>query len=286
MDGPFLPWWMLLLLGAWAVALTIWQNPFAHRELRFWSGALTVAYLGLILLTANLGPTEPEATSSIRSASLSHFFAIVFMTVSLLAGIQIVGCVSVMTKQVGYLLLTIANALFCVCLDRIEIAIGLGIVACYLARSLHRSGTFSSLVAKGSSFRDYFRLNHSLRIGNTGSEFLLGAFNVVFTIMLIGTLSYSLRVETTPPATGPGHSVLPSHEFLKRFQPHSASLEQYATGQTSALDQIFGSRADLLMLPAVIIFLTLGSFLTEPNLCTSPNINETCERQEGPANEV
>ena len=50
MDEPFLPWWLVLLLGMWAVALAVWQHPSVHREVRLWAGFLILVYSGLIFL--------------------------------------------------------------------------------------------------------------------------------------------------------------------------------------------------------------------------------------------
>ena len=261
MDETFLPSWLLLLLGLWALALTVWQNRFAHHELRFWSGISTIAYLGLFLLTISAGPPFVEPRPAGERFSNSDFVALACLAISLISAIWSLGRLTATTKAVCYFSFTLANAAFCASMGHTELAIALLIVAAIEAKSLHQNGCIASITWSVQGLRTFFRPLPPAREARTGADLLTGAFNVVLTIALIGTLSYSLRTETTRPATGPGHTALPSRDYLKRFQVRASQ-----PGETSSsLDLALGARSDIIVLTAVLVFLTLGSTLMEPN---------------------
>lgn len=261
MNETFLPWWLLLLLGLWALALTIWQNPHAHRELRFWSGVSAIAYLGLFFLAVGAGSRPSESQPAADAASGWMYVELVCIGFSLVAAIWSLGRLSASAKELCYLLFTLANAGICACLQSAELAFGLLIIAAMTAWPLYKKVSRASIHSAINGLRDQFRLIDSSKDARTGDDLLLGLFNVLFTIALIGTLSYALRIETTRPATGPGHTVLPSQDYLKRIHSSSSPAKE----QASPIDLALGQRSDLIVLTAVLVFLVLGTTLTDSN---------------------
>src|SRR5258708_1816219 len=126
MEESFLPWWLILLLVMCAVALTLWQSAFIHRELRLWSGLATLVYLGLIFLVLR---SNSVASSSLSAASspggIAYLGSIIGMAISLTASLWLLGRGSLHSRHLSYLLLTIVNAVACVLWNEPEVAMTL-----------------------------------------------------------------------------------------------------------------------------------------------------------------
>ena len=80
--------------------------------------------------------------------------------------------------------------------------------------------------------------------------------------MLLGTLAYSLRIETNRAGANPQYTALPSRGQLDSI--HSRTGE--SKPDRPLLDLAFGQRADLVVLAGAIVFLCLAMTLNDkPN---------------------
>ena len=115
MDEPFLPWWLMLLLAMWATAFAVWRQPAFHREVRLWAGLLTLVYVALIFLALGFGAHRPSAgPSPLANVRLLDLGLAICIVTSLAASVWIFGGIAVRGRQVCYVILTLANAAYCV----------------------------------------------------------------------------------------------------------------------------------------------------------------------------
>lgn len=255
MDEPFLPWWLMLLLAMWAIALTVWQFPAIHREIRLWAGLSVLVYLGLIFVALGLGPRSDGKDLAISSQSvLMHVGMAICIAISLTAGVGVSGRVSPTIRRLCYVGLTLANAGACALLQAPEISITLVLVAILAARPLVRDwGQF--IIRPRQQWRQVNWFSDEPVTRNAMDQYwLMGAVNAILACLVIGTLAYSLRYETSRTVPSPRRTALPSLDQLERI--HSASSTPGR--DTGLLDLAFGERSDVVVLIAVIVFLCLA----------------------------
>ena len=267
MNDSFIPWWLALLLGMWAVALTLWVHSSVHREVRLWSGLSTLVYLALIFLALRVSPRQdlPLVTRSTLSRVADFSFA-VCLAVSLTASVYCSGRVSLPCRRLGYLIHTFANACLCALLHQPEVALGLLIVVGVVARPLVRNAAIPS----STSVRKWLITAIQFPGGPDSSEkraeyWLVGGLVGVLAFTLFGTISYTLRSETSRVASSPRHPMLPTRDRLNEVLANQHSSDRVA----SPLDLAFGRRSDLLILMTVIVFLHLAMSMSHDSGATT-----------------
>ena len=256
MNDSFIPWWLALLLGMWAVALTLWVHPSVHREVRLWSGLLTLVYLALIFLALRVNPRQdlPSLTRSTLSRIADFSFA-VCLAASLAASVYCLGPVSLKFRRLGYLIHTFANACLCVFLHQPEIALGLLIVVGVGARELVCDGSISGSTSVHEWLIAAIRFTSGpVSSAKWGEYWLVGGLVSILAFTLFGTISYALRTETSRVASSPRHTMLPTRDRLSEVLVNQSDPDRIA----SPLDLVVGRRSDLLVLMTVIIFLHLA----------------------------
>ena len=253
MNDPFIPWWLVLLLGMWAVALALWVHPNVHREVRLWSGLSTLIYLALIFfaLPANSRHDLPLVAHSTLSRVADFSFA-VGLAASLIASVYCSGRVSLRCRRVGYLVHTFANACVCAFLHQPEVALGLLIVFGVVARPLVRNVS----IPNSTSVRRWLTSAIEFRGGPVSSEkrgenWLVGGVVSILAFTFFGTIFYTQRCEISYVASSPRHSVLPIRDRLNEILVNQTGPGRAA----SSLDLALGSRSELLVLMTVIVFL-------------------------------
>lgn len=262
MGEPFLPWWLVLLLGMWSTALTLWRHPSVPRELCGWSGLATLIYSGLILLALVTGvpsTDSPVPTGGAPHLSVRWGLSICCMVV-LATSIWIVGRTTTDSRRLCYTVLTAANAAVCALLGSPEIAVGLIFVGiCSVPKEWLRHFRQPT---RGSHFRfkQVFALTGPESVSHRSEETLIaGMLSIVSACLVIGTLAYSLRVETSRVATSTRYSTLPAPLIHDRLQS--------AVGETdhkeSSLQLASGRRGDILVLLAVLAFISLAAARSE-----------------------
>jgi len=243
-----LPWWLVLLLGVWVAGLSVWSWPRAKREVRWGAGLLSLAYLGLLFAALGGDPRVVQAQGVIPrgAAALSWAFA-VSGAVAVLAGVFLLGRPAGRGQLAWFLVLTVANAASCFVCG----AAGVGwtllavssVTGMVLGRELRR-GTrpmWSEWLPAPQSA--------SIPIG------LVGATGFVLALMLVGTLRYTVRVETLRSTASHRFSAMPSVDRVR------SALETEADfGSTAGpFELAFGRRADVIVLLAALAFLVLAT---------------------------
>jgi hypothetical protein len=262
MGEPFLPWWLILLLGMWATALTLWRHPSIPRELCWWSGLATLIYSALILvaLIPGIPSNVSSATSAIGTNSLVRWELMLCCAVTLSTGIWIVGRTSTGSRCLCYVILTITNGGACALLGSPELAIGLVFVGLLSLRTRWLS-ELQLITADGRRrLKQIFELALAETTTQRSDEsWISGLLSIVSACLLIGTLAYSLRIETSRVTTSTRYSALPTQLIRDRL---SSPADETAR-QVSALQLSTGSRGDLLVLLAVITFISLAAARSE-----------------------
>jgi hypothetical protein len=249
MDEPFLPWWLMLLLGMWAAAIVVWQHPLKNREVRLWAVALALVYLGLIFVALGC---MPAANQVIPTACA---------VVSLISGIWMMGQISARSGRICYVVTTVANATFCGLVQGPEIACGLLLVAGVTAKPLIQEWYQSPSRSLRRSLAELIQIRvGSDKLASAGELWLAGGLCGILACLFIGTLSYALRIESTRTTSTDRFSVLPSRDLLDRINSNSREPGEEST----LLDLVSGQRADVVVLLAAIVFLCLANSLDDP----------------------
>lgn len=252
MDEPFLPGWLIVLLCLWAAALTFWQNPSVNREIRSWAGLLTLIYLGLIFLVLGNGQrTIGSIAQALLNSGAKTIGCTVCIIISLMAGVGLLGPFRPRRRRMCYIILTVANAVFCWLVQGFEIASALLVYAAIIAWPLlsnvsRAAPEHAQPIAEES--------NASPAPHEHGEFLLVGGLNVILACLVIGTLAYSLRMETARAITTPRYSSLPSLAVLERNRPTHSNSDREST----LIDLATESRAEIVILLAVIAFLSLA----------------------------
>ena len=256
MDQLFLPWWTVLLLGMWAAAITLWIHPSVHREMRFWAGISTVVYLVLIFIALGGGPHVKASGVPVSSPfSLANLALAAGFAVTLIASVWTLGRVSQKSKQVCYVVLTLANAGIVFLFQQVEVGIGLLIVAGLNLWPLIQKGSFPWRVSWPERFADFVHLMRLEGRSETPGEFgLIGGVTGLMVFTLLGTISFSSRVEATRTTSSQRQSAPPSREQIETV----LGKHKPAGNHVSVVDLLFGARSDLVVLMAIIVFLTLA----------------------------
>ena len=257
MNDPFIPWWLVLLLGMWAVALALWVHPNVHREVRLWSGLSTLIYLALIFfaLPAQPAPHElPMVTHSALSRAADLGFA-VCLAASLAASVYCSGRVSLKCRRVGYLIHILANACICLFLHQPEVAFGLLIVFGVVLRPLIRNVSIPNSTSVHRWLISALQFGDGpVSSGKQGENWLVGGLVSILAFTFFGSIFYSLRSEISRVASSPRYSALPIRERLNEILVSQNRHDRTA----SLVDLAFGSRSDLLVLMTVLVFLLLA----------------------------
>ena len=262
MDDPLFPWWSVLLVGMWAVALTLWLHPAIHREVRLWAGLSSLVYLILIYLALGGNPRPQTAVpSSSTSDRVIDLLLAICVVVSLITSVWLLGRIPLLSRCICYLVLTLANAGVCAVMHQPEVAMGLVIVAALASRPLVREWPRLKSRSRREWFADFTRFtDETIFPDNRGEFYLIGSLAGALALVSLGTISYSFRVEASRTTASPRHTALPSHEQLDRILP----IGKGSFRETRLINLVFGARADIVVLMMVVVFLSLAITLNNP----------------------
>ncbi|WP_373653102.1 MULTISPECIES: hypothetical protein [unclassified Schlesneria] len=268
MDDPFLPWWLVLLLGMWAVALTLWHSPQVHREIRLWAGLATLVYCVMIFLA--LGGGQAGAVSPLKAGDLIPFS---LMAIGITAAVAVMSRLLFEGRQLAYVLLAVANALLCFYWKQFEA--GLGLLAIGTIRSVSLVQIFAR--QERQSVREHLVQLTTIQPGsssddNRGDYLLIGSLTVVVALLLIGTLAYAVRTETARAISSPRHAILPPAELLSEvFAPQPPTQDRPRLSEL-----LVGARADIIVLLTVVVFLHLAMtrMADRPGQNPSPDLSD------------
>ena len=269
MNDPFIPWWLAVLLGMWSVALTLWVRSNVHREVRLWSGLATLVYLALIFLALRVNPRQDfPSTSRSAYAQLADFGFGVCLAVSLSASVYCSGRISPHCRRLGYLVHTLANACICMLFQQPEVAFGLLIVVGVVARPLVRNLSKQKSISVREWLMSAIQFNDEPdSLKERGNYWLVGLLVGILAFTLFGTISDTLRSETSHVTSSPRHTALPSRDRLNEVLVSRNAPDRVV----SLLNLALGHRSDLVVLTTVIVFLYLGMSMG----------NDSCVKSEG-----
>ena len=170
------------------------------------------------------------------------------------------GRISLRSCRICYVVMTVSNAGFCGLAQQPEIAVGLLIVAVFSARQPTLEW-FRTASRDGREWlSDFIRFtDDSVPAEKAGESWLVGCLNFILACVLIGSLAYSLRVESTRNIQSPRHTAIPTRDQLDRFHLGVNG----STKEPLLFDLAFGHRGDVVVLLAAILFLSLAVALND-----------------------
>ncbi|WP_010586351.1 hypothetical protein [Schlesneria paludicola] len=262
MEESYLPWWLIVLLGMWVASFAVWQHPRVHREIRVWSGIASWVYLLLIFVALGIGLTN--SGFSFLPRDIIQGGLAICISLGLAASVWMRGRFTADSQSISYVLMTLASAGFCLSVGAMWMAAGLCLVAAIAAKPLMGELIRIWRSVSPDEGRQRWRNLVRFRPASHSSEWsdtfwLSGILNGVLACVLVGTLAYSIRVETTRINRSPRHSTLPSQEQLMRFHRRHSPLPP----ESPRLELSIGSRVDLIVLLSGIVFLCLSMSLDE-----------------------
>lgn len=255
MDEAFLPWWVVVLLGMWSISLTVWQHPSVHREVRLWAGLLSLVYMALIFLALGMGlRTSISAPNQLTRILLSYLGLGLCGLLSLSASVLLLARISRSSRQLCYVVVTLANAGLCAILQRGVISSGLLIVAAIAATPLFVKGT--SRLPKQKLWSELLQFDvNSAAMEQPGKSWLTGGLTMLLACVFLGTSAYALRYEVSRENGTSRITVLPARAQVDALLFSGNA----ATAEPSLLNYIAATRADIVVLMAAIVFLALAS---------------------------
>jgi len=247
-----LPWWLVLLLGVWVAGLAVWSWPRAQRQVRWGAGLLSLVYL-VLLFTALSG--DPRIVSAIgavpRGTAAVSWVFVASSAVTLLAGVFLLGRPSGRGSLAWLLVLTTANAVSGFVCGAASVGAALlavsAVIGMILARELCQ-GTRPMWSELLDAPNPPATRSSSIPIG------LVGETGFVLALLLVGTVRFTVRVETSRSTASHRFSAIPSADRIR------SALETGTTPGSAAspFESAFGRRADVIVLLAALAFLILA----------------------------
>lgn len=263
MNESRLPWWLVLLLGIWIAALSVWGSPRAAREVRWGAGLLSLVYLALIFLALGGDPRASSTLSAAVPRGAAEAVSAICAGSALLAAVCLLGQPTRRGRLMGFLLLTIANGVNCFAIGAASVGGTLLVAALALMLVLVRELGRDDWPPVTQWLRELIPLSPRADTDATSPEVhlpattragLAGATGFVLALLLVGTLRYAMRLETSRAVASHRFSALPSAERVRD------ALKAEVVDQSTArpFDLLFDQRADVIVLLAVLAFLTLA----------------------------
>jgi hypothetical protein len=262
MDESRLPWWLVVLLGVWVIALTVWQSSRWKPEIRWRAGGLSLVYLGLLVFALFRDPRPVTSASDAIISTRWNAAEIVRVLASLIAITAALFILAGPSRRGGliwFAVLSLANAAICFASGAMAAAVGLGLLAMAglipLARKNRRRGYIS--------LRELLPETRPAAIhAFPFSPLLVGATGFALAILLVGTVRYSLRAEASRATASRRYSALPTATRIHSVLGTDVASER----STTVLDLATGRRADVVVLLAVLTFVSLASTMsTKPD---------------------
>lgn len=251
MDDPRISWWLIVLVGTGVAGLAVWQSSRWTLQLRLGAGALALVYMAMLAIA--VGGNSRTAAANWRGPEV---LAASLCGVSLLGAMLLIGRPSERGQLIWFALMSLANAGVCIVTGNAGIAIALTLIAIpvvgLLALDSRRPGwSFSELWP--SSAKE--AANESPYV-----VWLAGAAGFLIAVLLIGTSHYALHAESSRATTSRRHSALPTRTRLRTVLEVDANRER----STSLMDLATGRRADITLLLAVLVFVSLATSISKP----------------------
>ncbi len=268
-----LPWWLVLLLGVWVAGLSVWSWPRAQRQIRWGAGLLSLVYLALLFTALGGDPrTIPSVGVVSRGTVTVSWGFVVSSAVAVLAGVFLLGRPAGRGPWAWFVVLTMANAASCfvwgaaavgAVLLAVSVVIGLVLAPSPKSGLALLAGLLSGRTPPGRdvglSEEPDFKMAHGAELlpapqSASTSTGLACATGFVLALLLVGTLRYTVRVETSRATASHRFSAIPSVDQIRSALETDAAFDSTA----GPFELAMGRRADVLVLLAVLAFLVLA----------------------------
>jgi hypothetical protein len=249
MDDSHRPWWLVVLLGVCVVGLAVWQSARFKPQVR--SGAMLLALIYLAFLAFTIGG-DPRGVATWRSWSTQDYLFIGQAVLSVIAAVLLVGRPPPRGQAVWFGLMSIMNAIICAAEKLTGTASLLALLgfACVIylvkeywsGRPLRTEDLWPQLFSKPED-----------KAG--AAIWLSGATGLVVSVLLIGTIHYALRAESSRATPTRRLSALPQSARIRSL------LNIPAADQHSGLATLtaFGKRPDIVILLSVLAFISFSA---------------------------
>jgi hypothetical protein len=251
MDSTLLPWWSVLLVVLWLIALILWIRPGTHPEIRRWSGVAAFVYAVLLLATlASSAAARPSVTTT--QSGFANYLRIAVAAVCVLASIWMIGPLTLRGKRLCFCCLTIFNSMLCLSLGHIEVAAILLAVAGWSFYKLTPDILRCSFREVLTTFLHFDTTDANAT--DRGESILAGILGCFVSLVLLGSVSFAQRVESQRNSYSATASAFPARADIDRILKSSNGTERSG----NLVDQLFQSRNDLILLLSTIVFLRLA----------------------------
>ncbi len=275
MNESRLPWWLVLLLGVWIVALSAWGSSRAAREVRWGAGLLSLVYLALIFFALGGDPRALPTLSAAVPRGAAAAVSAICAVIALLVGLCLLGQPTRRGRLMGILLFTIANGVNCFAIGVASVGGTVLVAAIALAIALVRELGRDDWPSAHQWLRELIPVSSRAASNPMSSEVhlpattragLAGATGIVLALLLVGTLRYAMRFETSRAVASHRFSALPSAERVRD------ALQNEDAGQSMArpFELLLDQRADVIVLLTVLAFLGLAMHNSRPQNGPTP----------------
>jgi hypothetical protein len=242
-----LPWWLVLLLGVSVAGMSVWSWPRAKREIRWASGLLSLVYLVMLCWALGSDPRAGPAPGAVsRGAANGSWLFGITTAMAVMAGVFLLGRPSGRGQLAWFFLLTMGNAASCFVCGAASIGGALLAIAAMIGIVLRQE------LRQGARpmFSEWFPApqSGSMSIG------LVSATGFVLALLLVGTLRYTVRVETSRATSSHRFSAIPSVDRVRSVLQSEAAPDS----KVVSFELAFGRRADVIVLLAALAFLVLA----------------------------
>ena len=252
MDDSRIPWWLILLLGVAVAGLAVWQSSRWTLQLRLRAATLALIYLAMLAFVIG---GDPHTGTTARVWRLADLLTAGLCGVSVLSAVFLAGRPQYRGQLVWFGLLSLSNAGICAVFGLVGIASMLAITAIGIVVLLVRSGRNGPLFTVSELWPGS---KSEPSDEPPAMTWLSGATGLLAAVVLVGTCYYSLHAESMRATPSRRHSTMPSRARLRTVLDLDSDNER----SFRLLDQLFGHRADIAVLLAALIFVSLASAMS------------------------
>lgn len=261
MDDSHRPWWLVVLLGVCVVGLAVWQSSRFKPQVR--AGAMLLALIYLAFLAFTIGG-DPRGVATWRSWSTQDYLFTGQAVLSVVAAVLLVGRPHPRGQAVWFGLMSLMNAIICAGEKSTGTAsllalLGLGCVI-YLVKE-YWSGRFLQT-------EDLWpQLFSKQEVETAGAIWLSGATGLVVSVLLIGTIHYALRAESSRANPTRRLSAMPQAARVRSLLNFTAADHDSELATLTAPER----RPDIIVLLSVLAFITFSAAVAKRSTLDGEN---------------
>lgn len=271
MDDSHSPWWLVVLLGIGVIGLAVWQTSRFTAQVRL--GAVLLALLYLAFVAFSIGG-DPRGIATWRSWNTKDYLFVLQGSLSLVAAVALVGRPHPHGRAIWFGLMSLSNAGICAACQATGIAIVLAIMAVGCGLYLIRE-QWCGRTLKGSDL--WPKTSQESDEDAAGAIWLAGGTGFVVSVLLIGTIHYALRVESSRATPTRRLSALPATSRIRSLLDLPATDSRTASG----LGHELARRTDLIILLGVLAFVTFSATATKRSTAIAEEVPFTAESDHG-----